>query len=666
MKKRVRFLSGTVLLPLVMLALYGCWSVSPSGWSLETRIGLELLFKIRGLKPPPEKVVVIAVTKQGARHLMLPNKLYEWSRGIYGQLVNELTALNAQYIVFDVFFEKPRDSEGDQMFAKAMEASGRVLLFSRAEREKLNAGQQTHGDLQYLLQPMEMLRNHALGTAPLILPKIPARVNRFFVRHPATKTPTLHTNVWLRQQQDPQAARDLLEELPDALLYNFYGPPRTITTIDFADFLQNPSQYKALIENSVVFLGYSAGDQPDQKDGFYTAFTDKGGLDISGVELSATAYANLLQQNYLRDQPLWLWMLLVFSYGTGVYFAGRKLAPTKAALCIFGVAAITTGFVFWQFVVFYNWWPWFSSVIVLTPLCATVGMWGRSRELFKQKRQLQWAFGKYLPEDELQQLVDLQELPASRDFHHSVCMVTDAQGYSKLSESLSPVQLAELMQHYYQAIIPAIRDGGGVISDVAGDGVIALWPHLDAKNAWHRLTRVVESINKNVDDFNRLNCATPLPTRIGIHAGEIVMGHFGARDHHEFRAMGDIVNTTARIEGANKSLGTRVLVSEACVGDSPQGWRNLGRFQFVGKGNPLRLYSPIEKAGSDLLEQYENALAQFEQGQLDQARDLFSDLHKQFPQDMPSQYVARYLSDRRLLPHQKEQLHQGVVGLVQK
>lgn len=271
-----------------------------------------------------------------------------------------------------------------------------------------------------------------------------------------------------------------------------------------------------------------------------------------------------------------------------------------------------------------------------------------------------------MPQDELQKLVQQKGLPASRDLHNSVCLVTDAQGYSRLSESLSPTELADLMQEYYLAIIPAIRDSGGIISDVAGDGVIALWPHLDAHKAWDTLRQAVERINTNIDQFNAAHTKTPLPTRIGIHAGEIILGHFGAMDHHEFRAMGDIINTTSRIEGANKLLGTRVLVSENCVQKNDPSLRDLGLYQFVGKGNPLRLYTPKQQMNSVLLKQFQLALLQFENGSLDEAKFLFESIIKEFPNDEPSRYIAQYLNDRRMADYKKEQVKKGIITLSAK
>lgn len=636
------------------------------GIALEERFGLEALFKIRGPVPAPNNVVVVAITKRSAKQLGYSDKLYEWSRHAHSQLVNHLTELGASYIAFDIFFEKARDQAGDDAFAQSLEKSGRVILFARAERESLPLQGTYQGDLQFIKQPYELFNNKALGAAPLILPKIPARVNRFFTRHPATQQLTMHSEIWRRQIQHNPDAIQAFQRLPNSLLYNFYGPPRSISTIEISDLFQSPDSYASMIRNAIVFIGYSAGEQPDQKDGFYTAYTSQRGLDISGVELAATAYANLMQGSYLKEFPLWVFSLFCFAYGVAIYFPSRNFSPIVAALMVSASVLLTTTLIYWLFAAKQWWLPWFNSVLVLTPLCAATGMWLRSRELYSQKIRLQWAFGKYLPQDELQKLVQQKGLPASRDLHNSVCLVTDAQGYSRLSESLSPTELADLMQEYYLAIIPAIRDSGGIISDVAGDGVIALWPHLDAHKAWDTLRQAVERINTNIDQFNAAHTKTPLPTRIGIHAGEIILGHFGAMDHHEFRAMGDIINTTSRIEGANKLLGTRVLVSENCVQKNDPSLRDLGLYQFVGKGNPLRLYTPKQQMNSVLLKQFQLALLQFENGSLDEAKFLFESIIKEFPNDEPSRYIAQYLNDRRMADYKKEQVKKGIITLSAK
>lgn len=91
---------------------------------------------------------------------------------------------------------------------------------------------------------------------------------------------------------------------PDSRYLNFYGPPGTIPTISYCqvlDQLENPGSRRTPVDfkGKAVFIGHSERVLPNFKDGFYTAFSHPSGVDISGVEMTATAFANLLE-----DRPI--------------------------------------------------------------------------------------------------------------------------------------------------------------------------------------------------------------------------------------------------------------------------------------------------------------------------------------------------------------------------
>ena len=87
-----------------------------------------------------------------------------------------------------------------------------------------------------------------------------------------------------------------------------------------------------------------------------------------------------------------------------------------------------------------------------------------------------------------------------------------------------------------------------------------------------------------------------LPTRIGLHAGEIFLGNIGGARHFEYRPVGDIVNTATRIEGMNKYLGTKILVSaEVCSAVNGFLTRNLGMFLLAGKTRPVNVHELVSR-----------------------------------------------------------------------
>jgi adenylate cyclase len=86
------------LMPALIFGLYALWTVTPWGVALEERLGLETLFQLRGARPAPPNVVVLAATRESAAELGLSEKLYEWSRQNHAQAVMQLQRLGARLV----------------------------------------------------------------------------------------------------------------------------------------------------------------------------------------------------------------------------------------------------------------------------------------------------------------------------------------------------------------------------------------------------------------------------------------------------------------------------------------------------------------------------------------------------------------------------------------
>ena len=125
-------------------------------------------------------------------------------------------------------------------------------------------------------------------------------------------------------------------------------------------------------------------------------------------------------------------------------------------------------------------------------------------------------------------------------------------------------------------------------------------------------------------------------TRIGIHAGEVIVGNFGGSTIFDYRALGDVVNTASRLEGANKYLGTCVCLSEAVLqGVSSAQVRPIGRLLLKGKTQALLVYEPLSVAkqtGYAPLDAY-CAAWQLMTELLPSASAAFSALYAQYPND---------------------------------
>ena len=104
-------------------------------------------------------------------------------------------------------------------------------------------------------------------------------------------------------------------------------------------------------------------------------------------------------------------------------------------------------------------------------------------------------------------------------------------------------------------------------------------------------------------------------TRIGVHAGPVLVGNFGGGRFFDYTAYGDTINTASRLEAANKFLGTRICVS-AAVADAVEKFRGrpVGDLMLRGRSEPLRAYEPLLAADFECAatKQYSEAFAKLE------------------------------------------------------
>jgi adenylate cyclase len=430
---------------------------------------------------------------------------------------------------------------------------------------------------------------------------------------------------------------------PGSRYLNYYGPARAITTLPYDVALSGSHDLD--LAGKVVLVGESEPRQPRQQDDFLSVFSQSTGINLSGVEIGATALANLLEGRTLKLLPLPWHIGLVALIGSllGALFA-RLTIPRAAAVAILG-AAVYFALAYWQFASSYLWLPLVVPLFLLLPLGFGTAVWWNYHDVALQRERVRQALGYYVPTSLARRLSEQTvAVGANRELLHGTCLVTDAENYTSVAERLAPAELAALMNDYYEAIFRVVQDYGGEISDTAGDSMIAVWASAEADAATRgRAAQASLAILAAVDAFNRQRPNTSLPTRVGLESGEMLLGNIGAEQRYEYRAIGDIVNTAARIQGLNQPLGTRVLISAATLeGSIELAARDVGTFVLRGKRLPVRVLEPLAAAAcvfeANDLAAFATALESFRNGAWQDAHEQFAALAARHREDGPSRY----------------------------
>jgi adenylate cyclase len=365
---------------------------------------------------------------------------------------------------------------------------------------------------------------------------------------------------------------------------------------------------------------------------------------LSGVELGATAVANLLEQRTLRPVSLPLQAALIATLGIVLGWRVGRAGIGGAAVATALAGVLYSGVAYWQFTSSYVWLPLVVPLLLQLPASFCTAVWWSYRDVAAQRERVRTALGYYVPRSLIGSLTDeTLTRGADRQLLHGTCLVTDAENYTSVAERLAPAELAALVNDYYQAIFRVVKAHGGEISDTAGDSMVAVWasgrPDVAARL---RAARASVAILDAVEEFNGAHADSPLPTRVGLETGEMLLGNIGGEQRYEYRAVGDIVNTASRIQGLNQPLGTRVLLSATTLAGVDLPARDVGTFLLRGKRLPVDVLEPIFDGRCRLdgagLAEFAAALAAFRRGDWQAAQDGFAALAARYPDDGPCRY----------------------------
>ncbi len=201
-----------------------------------------------------------------------------------------------------------------------------------------------------------------------------------------------------------------------------------------------------------------------------------------------------------------------------------------------------------------------------------------------------------------------------------------------------------------------VLDHGGVIDKFVGDAVVAFWgapisrpdDGMRAARAGYAMWQAGEAFRREVAAMDP-NLPPIGKTRVGLHYGEAVIGNFGGATRIQYTALGDSMNTAARLEAANKALGSAVMASrEFAEASGLEWWRAMGRVQLRGRARPVDLFEPVpDFPDSDRvsLAEASTLAVSGKPGDRDKALQIVQGVAARYPNDSALGNLARRIAE---------------------
>ena len=218
-----------------------------------------------------------------------------------------------------------------------------------------------------------------------------------------------------------------------------------------------------------------------------------------------------------------------------------------------------------------------------------------------QRNFAQGALGKYLPREMADEIIENPNLLALHGENKQLYVLfSDLEGFTKMSHAIPPEMVAKLLNRYLDLLSDVVLEHGGVIDKFVGDAVVAFWGAPIARpddgeraakcgyalwQAGERFREEVAAMDASLPPIGK--------TRVGLHHGEAVVGNFGGDNRIQYTALGDSMNTAARLEAANKALDSSVIASrELAERSGLDWWRPMGCVILRGRAKPVELMEP--------------------------------------------------------------------------
>ena len=236
----------------------------------------------------------------------------------------------------------------------------------------------------------------------------------------------------------------------------------------------------------------------------------------------------------------------------------------------------------------------FSYSMVSMTLISVQEFWLRFGEQYKLRQQIKKQFEHYLDPRQVARLQNNPELlKLGGERRTCTFLFTDVRGFTNLSEKLEPEEVTEIMNRVLTEQVECIQAHGGMVDKFIGDACMAIFNSpLDLDEHEQRAVACAQDIRTGIAMMQK-ELSEPIAIGIGVNTGPAVVGNMGSDNRFDYSAIGDAVNTAARLESATKEAGVDILIGESTYKKLPPGVEAsfVREIKVKGKAKALKVYT---------------------------------------------------------------------------
>ncbi len=439
------------------------------------------------------------------------------------------------------------------------------------------------------------------------------------------------------------------------MLINYLGPEKTFPHYSISDILHE-NLPKGTFKDKIVLVGATAIAIYDVRN---TPFSPI----YPGLEVHATVVDNILSEDFL-EKPKWSVIydvLAILMLGLLIGVVVRRLGALKGILFSTALFIIYIWITRWLFI---HWGIWVNIVyplLVLVLIYTSLTVYRYLTEE-RERKKIKGAFTYYVSSSVVNEMLKHPEkLKLGGDRRDLSVLFSDIRGFTTIAEGLTPEDLVHLLNEYLTVMTDIVFKYDGMLDKYMGDAIMAIYgAPLELPD--HPI-KACQSALEMMEELKRLNKKwtgegkQPMDIGIGINTSSMMVGNMGSEQRFDFTVMGDSVNLGSRLEGANKSYKTNIIISEFTFERVKDEFvcMELDSVRVKGKTQPVRIYNLVGKdvpaTQERIINEFNQGLALYKKRKWDEAIHAFENITTMDPDLHAAQlYIERCLDLKKNPP----------------
>ncbi|MGH2924205.1 MAG: CHASE2 domain-containing protein [Solirubrobacterales bacterium] len=542
-------------------------------------------FQVRGDTEPRDDIVLVLIDDVSSQELELR---FPYPRSFHARVIDAISADEPKAIAYDVEFLQPTEVREDNALVNSVARAGpgRVILADTQPNDRGESG--ALGGESLLDEIGARGANAQLGEdsdgARRRFPFEVGGLETFPIA--AAETAEGGSEITEEEMGGPTAWID------------FAGGPGSYPSYSFST-VHNGEVEPGAFTDKVAVIGAS---DPSLKDVVKTSTTEADEL-MAGPEANANAIATALDGFPLQSLPAGVDVLLIALMGVFAPLASYRFPPLRALALALGAGAL---YLLAAQLAFNSDW---IAPVVYPMMALAISIVGALAvhyllEAFERQR-VRDTFARFVPDQVVGEVLARadEDLRLGGQRAEVTVLFSDIRDFTTFSEKREPEEVLEILNRYHEEMTAAVMEHGGTLVSFIGDGIYSVFgaPIEQSDHADRALAVALEMLELRLPRVNEWmrerDVGVEFRIGIGLNSGPVMAGNLGSAQRLEYTAIGDTVNTAARLEGMTKGTGHSLFISDstrALLSSDRTALDFVEDMPVRGRTEPIKVWAPAQ------------------------------------------------------------------------